>query len=79
MFFLYVDVHARRGQVALEGLRNILQSESRFPEPGLGEDDGGSIVSSDGARVLSRTCQDLCEAARVSHLLEYDGPCWHLS
>eukprot|EP01048_Picozoa_sp_COSAG05_P014133 COSAG05_NODE_1572_length_4520_cov_2.148157_5_plen_71_part_00 len=54
-------------QVALEGLNNIVQCNSR--EPGLCEDDDGA---SDGAgRVLPQKCRDLCAAAGAPALLTY--------
>eukprot|EP01043_Picozoa_sp_COSAG02_P051144 COSAG02_NODE_5349_length_4409_cov_1.517633_1_plen_122_part_10 len=49
----------RGAQVALEGLDNMLQASSR-------ED-------SDGVRVLSQKCRDMCEAASAPQLLKYDS------
>ena len=63
------------GQVALEGLRNILQSQSSSREPDLGEDDSSA---DDGTRALLQKCRDLCEAALAPKILTYDSRCCQL-
>ena len=63
------------GQVALEGLRNILQSQSSSREPDLGEDDSSQ---DDGTRALPQKCRDLCEAALAPKILTYDSRCRQL-